>query len=147
MLTASGPFLHYKNRTTRNIFSGTTGYELFDLADSESILSKAYVEALRKVIRFGAKVAYIGSVDDQLVSMESSTFTPVHHPYIYRAVFVDGRLHKPDFIIKLVGFALKLRNMGVKDHGLIRELSVALAGPLMTGQGHSVVYDDPKVYE
>lgn len=53
---------------------------------------------------------------------------------------------KPDFIAALVGFALKLRNLGVSDHGLIRELSPALAGSLVSGDGHSRVYDDLSVY-
>lgn len=47
----------------------------------------------------------------------------------------------------LVGFALKLRNLGVPDHGLIRELSAPLAGSLYTGEGHSRLYDDGRVYE
>jgi hypothetical protein len=47
----------------------------------------------------------------------------------------------------LVGFALKLRNLGVSDHGLIRELSAPLAGSLYTGEGHSRLYDDDNVYE
>jgi hypothetical protein len=47
----------------------------------------------------------------------------------------------------LVGFAMKLRNLGVSDHGLIRELSAPLAGSLYTGEGHSRLYDDDKVYE
>ena len=46
----------------------------------------------------------------------------------------------------LVGFALKLRNLGVADHGLIRELSSPLAGSLYTGEGHSRIYDDEAVY-
>lgn len=46
----------------------------------------------------------------------------------------------------LVGFALKLRNLGIPDHGLIRELSTPLAGSLYTGDGHSRLYDDEAVY-
>ena len=46
----------------------------------------------------------------------------------------------------LVGFALKLRNLGVSDHGLIRELSSPLAGSLYSGEGHSRIYDDDAVY-
>jgi hypothetical protein len=61
-------------------------------------------------------------------------------------VFVDGRLHAPDFLSHLVAFALKLRNLGVSDHGLIRELSLPLAGSLYGGEGHSRIYDDPAVY-
>ncbi|GAB1196966.1 hypothetical protein APSETT444_006246 [Aspergillus pseudonomiae] len=46
----------------------------------------------------------------------------------------------------LVGFALKLRNLGLPDHGLIRELSSPLAGSLYSGDGHSRLYDDEAVY-
>lgn len=82
-----------------------------------------------------------------LIALQSAIFSPAEHPYIYRAVFVDGRIHSPDFISHLVGFALKLRNLGVSDHGLIRELSAPLAGSLYTGGGHSRLYDDEKIYE
>lgn len=50
-------------------------------------------------------------------------------------------------IANLVGFALKLRNLGVSDHGLIRELSIPLAGSLYGGEGHSRIYFDDRVYE
>lgn len=50
-------------------------------------------------------------------------------------------------IAHLVGFALKLRNLGVSDHGLIRELSTPLAGSLYSGEGHSRLYDDEQVYD
>lgn len=46
----------------------------------------------------------------------------------------------------LVGFALKLRNLGISDHGLIRELSSPLAGSLYGGEGHSRIYNDDSVY-
>lgn len=74
-------------------------------------------------------------------------YSPAHHPYIYRAVFIDGRLHASDFIAHLVGFAMKLRNLGISDQGLIRELSIPLAGSLYGGEGHSRLYDDVQVYE
>ena len=79
--------------------------------------------------------------------MQSAVYSPADHPYIYRAVFIDGRTHAPDFIAHLVGFALKLRNLGVSDHGLIRELSVPLAGSLYGGDGHSRLYFDDAVYD
>lgn len=105
-----------------------------------------YLAALDEVLRFGVRILYVGSIDDQLVSLESSTFSTLSHPYIYRAVFVDGRIHAPDFVTHLVGFTLKMRNLGLPDHGLIRELSPALAGSLYGGEGHSRVYEDPDVY-
>lgn len=153
-----GPFADYKSRW----ISGSAG-ELFEFAHPESQVSKDYKEALDVALRFGVKVVYIGSIDDQLVSLDvslhdqvvsnnadrvfqSSTFGTVNHPYIYRAVFVDGRVHAPDFLTHLVGFALKLRNLGISDHGLIRELSTPLAGSLYGGEGHSRIYDDEAVY-
>lgn len=42
---------------------------------------------------------------------------------------------------------MKLRNLGISDHGLIRELSAPLAGSLYTGEGHSRLYDDEGVYQ
>lgn len=41
---------------------------------------------------------------------------------------------------------MKLRNLGISDHGLIRELSTPLAGSLYGGEGHSRIYDDEAVY-
>lgn len=79
-------------------------------------------------------------------AFQSSLFANLSHPYVQRAVFVDGRLYAPDFITHLVAFALKLRNLGISDHGLIRELSAPLAGSIYGGEGHSRVYDDDAVY-
>ncbi|MCJ1417634.1 hypothetical protein MMC32_003978 [Xylographa parallela] len=136
-----GPFADYKSRW----ISGSAG-ELFDFARPESRVSKDYEAALEHALMFGVKIVYVGSIDDQLVSLESSTFGVIEHPYIFRAVFVDGRVHASDFITHLVAFALKLRNLGVPDHGLIRELSSPLAGSLYGGEGHSRIYEDPAVY-
>ncbi|KAI9045181.1 uncharacterized protein KD926_009595 [Aspergillus affinis] len=136
-----GPFSEYRSRW----ISGSAG-ELFDFALPHSEVSKQYEAALKASLDFGVRISYIGSIDDQLVSLESSLFSPVTHPYIYRAVFVDGRVHAPSFVSHLVGFALKLRNLGIADHGLIRELSSPLAGSLYSGEGHSRLYDDEAVY-
>ncbi|OJJ50950.1 hypothetical protein ASPZODRAFT_138076 [Penicilliopsis zonata CBS 506.65] len=136
-----GPFPDYKSRW----ISGSAG-ELFEFALPYSQVSKDYEIALKSVLGFGVRISYIGSIDDQLVSLESSLFSAVSHPYIYRAVFVDGRVHAPSFLSHLVGFILKLRNLGISDHGLIKELSTPLAGSLYSGEGHSRLYDDENVY-
>ena len=60
---------------------------------------------------------------------------------------MNGKVHAPDFLTHLVGFALKVRNLGISDHGLIRELSSPLAGSLYGGEGHSKLYEEPAVYE
>lgn len=136
-----GPFLEYKSR----LFGGTA-LELFDFCDSSSKVSQAYVQSLNICLRHGVRVTFVGSIDDQLVSLESSLFAPLSHPYVNRAVFIDGRLHAPNFLTHLVVLALKLRNLGVSDHGLLRELSAPLAGSLVGGEGHSRIYDDSAVY-
>ncbi|KAJ5690247.1 hypothetical protein N7462_004639 [Penicillium macrosclerotiorum] len=136
-----GPFSAYRSRW----ISGSAG-ELFEFELPFSKVSKDYEAALRCALDFGVRISYVGSIDDQLVSLESSLFSPIAHPYIYRSVFVDGRVHAPSFLSHLVGFALKLRNLGISDHGLIRELSSPLAGSLYTGDGHSRLYDDEAVY-
>ncbi|KAI0883424.1 uncharacterized protein GGS22DRAFT_166949 [Annulohypoxylon maeteangense] len=139
-----GPFPDYKSGM--GMLMGSAA-ELWQFADPESEISKRYQHALEVVVAYGARLTYIGSIDDQLVPMESAIYTPASHPYIYRAVFIDGRVHAPDFIAHLVGFALKLRNLGISDHGLIRELSIPLAGSLYSGEGHSRLYDDEQVYD
>lgn len=136
-----GPFLEYKSR----LFGGSA-LELFDFCDNNSKVSRSYAESLDVCLRHGVRVTYVGSLDDQLVSLESSLHAPLSHPYVNRGLFVDGRLHAPNFLTHLLIFAIKLRNLGVSDHGLIRELSAPLAGSLVGGEGHSRVYDDPAVY-
>ncbi|KAI0127797.1 hypothetical protein BJ170DRAFT_683626 [Xylariales sp. AK1849] len=139
-----GPFPDYKSGM--GMLMGSAA-ELWQFADPQSEISQQLEHAMKKVLEHGGKVTYIGSIDDQLVPMESAIYSPASHPYIYRAVFVDGRIHAPDFIAHLVGFALKLRNLGISDQGLIRELSVALAGSLYSGEGHSRLYDEEQVYD
>ncbi|ESZ98394.1 hypothetical protein SBOR_1272 [Sclerotinia borealis F-4128] len=124
-----GPFASHQTGYQAALFNETIT-ELFEFANYESDVAKHYEKALRRVLKYG-----------------SAIFSPAEHPYIYRAVFVDGRIHAPDFIAHLVGFALKLRNLGVSDHGLIRELSAPLAGSLYTGGGHSRLYDEDKIYD
>ncbi|KAF9739150.1 hypothetical protein PMIN06_002266 [Paraphaeosphaeria minitans] len=138
-----GPFIDFKSKA--GIF-GSIASELFSFGDPQSLASQMYLAALDEALRFGVRITYVGSIDDQLVSLESSIFSVVSHPYIYRAVFVDGRNHAPSFLSHLVGFVLKLRNLGLPDHGLIRELSPHLAGSVYGGEGHSRVYEDPRVY-
>ncbi|GKT46859.1 uncharacterized protein ColSpa_07040 [Colletotrichum spaethianum] len=139
-----GPFPDYKS--SMGILMGAAN-ELWEFSNPDSDISKRYEHSLKEVLQYGARITYIGSIDDQLVPMESAIYSPASHPYIYRAVFIDGRIHAPDFIAHLVGFALKLRNLGVSDHGLLRELSTPLAGSLYSGEGHSRLYYDNQVYD
>ncbi|KAF2156574.1 hypothetical protein K461DRAFT_316809 [Myriangium duriaei CBS 260.36] len=137
-----GPFADYKSR-----FFGGSAAELFEFSNPQSRVSLEYASSMEIVLRHGVKVTYVGSMDDQLVSLESSLFANLTHPHVQRAVFIDGRLHAPDFIARLIAFALKLRNLGISDHGLVRELSAPVAGSIYGGEGHSRIYDDDAVYE
>ncbi|KAK4910334.1 hypothetical protein LTR66_017438, partial [Elasticomyces elasticus] len=61
-----GPFAEYKSR----LFGGGSAAELFEFSRPDSIVSKSYTEALNVVLRHGVRVTYVGSMDDQLVSLE-----------------------------------------------------------------------------
>ncbi|KAK9366746.1 hypothetical protein V1509DRAFT_568147 [Lipomyces kononenkoae] len=120
--------------------------ELFAFQNLESLQARRYIQGLRAVIAHGVKISFIGSVNDQLVPLYSSLCTHVNHPHIYRAIYVDGRVHAPSFIIHLIELLTKLRNMGYSDHGIIRDLSDSLAGTF-TGGGHSMIYYEHAVYD
>lgn len=60
-----GPFSEYKSRW----ISGSAG-ELFDFSRPDSKVSKDYLAALQTALQFGVRIVYIGSIDDQLVSLE-----------------------------------------------------------------------------
>lgn len=120
--------------------------ELFQFQDQSSKHSLKYIEAIRTIVAHNAKILFIGSINDQLVPMYSSTCIHLSHPNILRAVYVDGGSDvAPEFISNLVGLSLRLKNVGCSDHGLLREISGSLAGSL-TGNGHSKIYDEPEVY-
>lgn len=60
-----GPFSAYRSRW----ISGSAG-ELFDFELPFSKVSKEYEVALKRALDFGVRISYIGSIDDQLVSLE-----------------------------------------------------------------------------
>lgn len=67
-----GPFIEYKTK-----YFGPTAAELFEFGDPKSLVSQMYLAALDEVLRFGVRVLYAGSIDDQLVSLEvSQTLCP-----------------------------------------------------------------------
>ena len=48
----------------------SSAFELFDFAKQDSKVSKEYEAALDVALKFGVKIVYVGSIDDQLVSLE-----------------------------------------------------------------------------
>lgn len=60
-----GPFVEYKSK-----YLGATAVELFEFGNPKSLVSQMYLAALDEVLRHGVRVLYVGSIDDQLVSLE-----------------------------------------------------------------------------
>lgn len=60
-----GPFPDYKSRW----ISGSAG-ELFEFSNPASTVSKELLASLETCLAFGVRVTYVGSIDDQLVSLE-----------------------------------------------------------------------------
>jgi len=120
--------------------------ELFQFQNFESIHSKEFLDSLKKIVSNNVKITFVGSINDQLVPLYSSTCLHVRHPNIFRATYIDGGSNTPDFVTRAVSLSNHLHNIGLSDHGVIKEISNSLAGPL-TGGGHSKIYNDPQVYD
>ena len=74
-----GPFIEYKTK-----YFGPTAAELFEFSNPKSLVSQMYLAALDEVLRFGVRILYMGSIDDQLVSLEVSRLllTAVRFSYL-----------------------------------------------------------------
>lgn len=66
-------------------------------------------------------------------------FATLQHPCVHRVLFLDGRIHKHDFLARLIALVLKLREAGGQDYGIMEQLSAPLAGNLYAGEGHSTL--------
>ncbi|CAK7901693.1 hypothetical protein CAAN1_34S00364 [[Candida] anglica] len=120
--------------------------ELFELTKFTSKQSLVYKESIQTIINNNVKICLIGSINDQLVPLYSALSSHTFHPNIYRACYIDHASQTPLFIQKLVSMCCQLQNLGFFDNNVIKELSTILAGPL-TGNGHSKIYNDGKVYD
>ncbi|KAH3676107.1 hypothetical protein WICMUC_002404 [Wickerhamomyces mucosus] len=120
--------------------------ELFSFQKLDSENSQIYLESLTILLDFNVKIIFIGSINDQLVPLYSSNCLHIRHPNIYRATFIDGNSNTPEFVTRTISIANHLHNLGLSDHGVIKEISNVLAGPL-TGGGHSKIYQSSSVYD
>lgn len=95
------------------------------------------------LLHSGVKVTLVGSWYDQVVPLYSAILYGIDHPRLYRALYIDSKDYTPDFLSHLIVFALKLKNLGVRDYGLLVHLSDTLAGSIygFGTQGHSALYD------
>jgi hypothetical protein len=62
---ALGPFPDYKS----SILMGSAA-ELWEFGDPQSNNSQRFEACLKRVVDFGARITFVGSIDDQLVPME-----------------------------------------------------------------------------
>lgn len=145
-----GPFYGLDSKFVMRMYSTSVGteslHELFEFQDTNSLQARKYLQSLRTVLAHNCKIAFIGSMNDQMVPLYSSTCMHVAHPCIFRSVYVDGKDVAPEFISDLVSLALLLRNIGSTDHNIVKEVSGAVAGAL-TGGGHSKIYNEASVYD
>ncbi|KAJ7900164.1 hypothetical protein B0H14DRAFT_3080532 [Mycena olivaceomarginata] len=127
-------------------FENAAAKELFEFQNTESQVSKTYVDALRNVLDNGTKMVYVASLNDQVVPIYSGLFTSASHPLILRALYIDGdAYHSSDFLSNLLVLLIRVLNAGLPDSGLIAHLSEATAGSL-NGVGHSTVYEELSTY-
>ncbi|KAG0357175.1 hypothetical protein BG005_003839 [Podila minutissima] len=140
-----GPFPFLKGNLIVRWFEAEAAGELFEFMDSESTIARRYREGLRVVLSSGVRLTCVASLEDQVVPLYSAVMTSIHHPSIVRAVYIDGASYQNDFLTNLISFALRLRNAGMDDFGVLVHLSEVVAGSLY-GEGHSTIYDEREVY-
>lgn len=70
-----GPFASHQTGYQAALFNETIT-ELFEFANYESAVAKRYEQALRRALKYGVRVTYCASIDDQLVSIEVYSFLP-----------------------------------------------------------------------
>ncbi|KAI8613246.1 hypothetical protein BC830DRAFT_491547 [Chytriomyces sp. MP71] len=143
-----GPFPHLKSSIVVKHVEGDTARQLFDFNDPTSAISRRYHAAIGQVLNAGIRICAVGSWYDQVVPLYSSTLHAFNHPSILRAIHIEGADYEPDFLSHLVVFALRLRNAGLSDRGLLVYLSEFLAGNVygFGTQGHSTVYEELDTY-
>ncbi|KAI8097131.1 uncharacterized protein BX664DRAFT_257218 [Halteromyces radiatus] len=135
-----GPFPYFEADAAR---------ELFEFMDSESDISQKFRRSLGYIMERGIKLTLVGSMQDQVVPLYSAIISAISHPNIVRSVYIDGHIftQENEFLIRLITFALGLRNAGLSDHGLLTHLSEVLAGSLYALEGgHSTIYEELDVY-
>ncbi|KAJ3217914.1 hypothetical protein HDU67_007065 [Dinochytrium kinnereticum] len=148
ILAMAGPFPPLKSNLIVKYFEADAARELFEFNDWKSRIARKYQEAMADVLASGTKVVAVGSWYDQVVPLYSATMHGFNHPSIYRAIYIEGVDYTPDFLSHLVVYALRLRNSGILDRGLIVYLSEFLEGNLygFGTQGHSTLYEELNTY-
>ncbi|KAJ3124380.1 hypothetical protein HK100_011259, partial [Physocladia obscura] len=143
-----GPFPHLKSSFVVKHVEAESARQLFDFNDPGTAITRRYHAAISQVLNAGVRICAVASWYDQVVPLYSATLHAFNHPAIYRAIHIEGSDYTPDFLSHLVVFALRLRNAGLSDRGLLVYLSEFLAGNVygFGTQGHSTVYEEVETY-
>ncbi|KAI0462602.1 hypothetical protein LJB42_004096 [Komagataella kurtzmanii] len=119
--------------------------ELFDFQDPDTLQSRKLIESLEILVSHDTKLTFVGSLDDQLVPLFSSTCFHVSHPNIFRSIHVDKTSEHAPFLTNLMKSCMMVRNLGRDDHNLNYEISRYLIGSVGVG-GHCKIFKDLNVY-
>ena len=145
------PFVHLRSTLTTsyiNYFETSAARELFEFQSADAPVVEQHRAAYSRMLAAGVKVVHVGSVDDNVVPLYSALNLPAAHPSILRALYVNGvAFPQQDFLTMLLCLCVAVRNSGFHDHRLLMLLSAAVSGPLYSGQGHALLYDEPAVYD
>ncbi|WAR62009.1 hypothetical protein PtB15_14B103 [Puccinia triticina] len=110
--TASCPVCLNNNYALQSVLkfvAGPAAHELFEFQDPHSPASKAVLQSLSNCLKHCMKHLLIGSMNDQVVPLYSALNSPVDHPSILRALFIDSAVfYATNFITNLVVFCLRL---------------------------------------
>lgn len=117
---------------------------------------REYWNSMKTILEQGVRITCVGSFSDPVVPLYSSLFYAFNHPNLFRAMYVDSKyvsIGDPvnadtSFIVEFVGFLIELKNAGINDCEVLKNLSDMLAlGMISSADGHSNLYDDSDIYQ
>lgn len=120
--------------------------ELVQLLNPASPESTKLQQAFNTLVTSNVKITLSGSIDDQLVPLNSALANDFYHPNIFRCIYVDKDTTVPKFICTLWNLILISRNIGHLEHGITGDISEKCSGTVAEG-GHNKIYNDGKIYE
>ena len=141
-----GPFPSIKNSMVVRYFEADAARELFELNDPQSNVSIDFKNAILILLDNDVRISCVAGWFDQVVPLYSATMHGFQHPNIFRSIFIEAENYSDDFLTRLIYVAIQLRNHGLPDKDLLVYLSDYLAGSVYSGQGHSLLYNEKKVY-
>lgn len=152
LLSMAGPLLGpIKNLDTKIVIRAYTPMEnevlqeLIELGKLNSSTFQNFRKDLEFILNHDVKVTLSGSVNDQLVPLESALGNNFYHPNIFRTIFVDSNSNTPPFLMHLWKLILICRNIGHLEHGILKDLSDRCIGNINDG-GHGKIFKDSDIY-